>query len=62
MRIRVLCLLAFSLGVCGWLLPSAGTPTASAESKVHWHKDLEAARAEARKTGKPLFVVFRCVP
>jgi hypothetical protein len=27
-----------------------------------WLVDLDKARAEARKTGKPLMVVLRCVP
>jgi len=27
-----------------------------------WHLTLEGGRAEARKTGKPLMVVFRCDP
>lgn len=27
-----------------------------------WHTDLARARADARKAGKPLFVVFRCEP
>jgi hypothetical protein len=27
-----------------------------------WHSDYAAARAEARRTGKPLFVAFRCEP
>ena len=27
-----------------------------------WHTDYAAARAEARRSGKPLFVVFRCEP
>jgi hypothetical protein len=27
-----------------------------------WHTDYAAARAEARRTGKPLFVAFRCEP
>jgi hypothetical protein len=27
-----------------------------------WYSDYAAARAEARRTGKPLFVVFRCEP
>jgi hypothetical protein len=27
---------------------------------VTWEEDLAGARARARKTGKPLFVVFRC--
>jgi hypothetical protein len=43
------CLLA-----CLPLLVSAGQPA------PHWHQDLEAARKEARKRDRPLFVVFRC--
>jgi len=27
-----------------------------------WHTDYAAARAEAKRTGKPLFVAFRCEP
>ncbi len=27
-----------------------------------WHTDYAAARAEARKTGKPIMLVFRCDP
>lgn len=27
---------------------------------IAWRTDLVAARAEARETGKPLFLVFRC--
>jgi len=26
------------------------------------YNDLEQARAEARRTGKPLMAVFRCIP
>ena len=29
------------------------------ETAVRWRTDWEAARAEARQAGKPLFVVFR---
>ncbi len=33
------------------------------ELRGRWYYgDLEAARAEARKTGKPLFVLLRCPP
>ena len=33
-----------------------------AQSQVQgWHTDLNSAREAARRTGKPLFVVFRCV-
>lgn len=27
-----------------------------------WHTDYASAKAEAKRTGKPLFVVFRCEP
>ena len=27
-----------------------------------WHTDYAAAKAEAKRTGKPLFVTFRCEP
>ena len=27
-----------------------------------WHTDYATAKAEAKRTGKPLFVVFRCEP
>jgi hypothetical protein len=27
-----------------------------------WHTDYTTAKAEAKRTGKPLFVAFRCEP
>jgi hypothetical protein len=30
--------------------------------KYGWLADYGAARAEAKKTGKPIFLVFRCEP
>ena len=27
-----------------------------------WYSDYAAAKAEAKRTGKPLFVAFRCEP
>jgi hypothetical protein len=27
-----------------------------------WHTDYASAKAEAKRTGKPLFVAFRCEP
>lgn len=35
-------------------------PPARAQQTVNWQSDFEAARAVARRTGKPLFVAFRC--
>jgi hypothetical protein len=31
-------------------------------AKFGWHTDYAAARAEARRTGKPIMLVFRCEP
>ena len=31
-------------------------------AKYGWHTDYAAAKAEARRTGKPIFLVFRCEP
>lgn len=56
-----------------WMIAFAGlllaAPCASAQkskgqnaAKHGWHNSWESARAEARRTGKPLFVVFRCEP
>lgn len=38
-------------------------PAADADPvKFGWHSDYATARAEARKTGKPILLVFRCEP
>jgi hypothetical protein len=31
-------------------------------AKHGWHTDYAAARAEAKRTGKPIMLVFRCDP
>lgn len=52
----------------GVLLASAGVgiaqnSTASkAAAQKGWLMNLDAARAQAQKTGKPMMVVFRCDP
>jgi hypothetical protein len=49
---------------CGWLAASilglccVGQVSTAAEPP--WRSDWEEARKEARVSGKPLFVVFRC--
>lgn len=44
------------------LLFVAVAAPASAQEKISgWHTDLDSACKLARETGKPLFVVFRCV-
>jgi opacity protein-like surface antigen len=31
-------------------------------NKFGWYSDYKAALAEAKRTGKPIFLVFRCEP
>jgi len=44
------------------LLLALGGGAPAEEPAIHWRTDLEAARREAAKAGKPLLIVFRCVP
>jgi isocitrate lyase len=49
------------------LLTLSGATLAQTEAtrlapKKGWLNDLNAARAQAQKSGKPLMVVFRCDP
>ena len=36
--------------------------TSTAPGSIDWRTDLDAARAEALRDGKPLLAVFRCEP
>jgi hypothetical protein len=42
------------------LLAAAG-PAAAQEKVLRWHDNLDRGAAAARVSGKPIFVVFRCV-
>lgn len=44
------------------LVGAAQPPVAAIARAKGWRTDYAAARAEARKAGKPLLVVFRCEP
>ena len=47
------------------LLVVAGTSGAAPKiepAKFGWHSDFAAAKAEAKRTGKPIMLVFRCEP
>jgi hypothetical protein len=37
-------------------------PRKTDPAKFGWHTDYAAAKAEAKRTGKPIFLVFRCEP
>ena len=44
----------------GMVIIAAGCGAAGADDgTIDWRTDLNKARAEARKTGKPMFVLFR---
>jgi hypothetical protein len=54
---RVLALFALFL--------AAGTSSAAPKpdaAKYGWYTDYDAAKAEAKRTGKPMMLVFRCEP
>ena len=38
-----------------------GAPATAQEKILRWHDDLGRGAEAARASGKPLFVVFRCV-
>jgi predicted NBD/HSP70 family sugar kinase len=58
MRIR---LLAIVLGMGGLVLGTGlAQRTRIDAAQYGWQTDYQAARALAKKTGKPLFVTFRC--
>jgi opacity protein-like surface antigen len=41
---------------------AAAPAPAQPQKAFGWQKDYEAGKAEARRTGKPIFLVFRCEP
>jgi hypothetical protein len=56
-----------SLAALALVLVPAADAGAQPRKKVDpaqfgWHTDYAAARAEAKRTGKPIFLVFRCEP
>jgi hypothetical protein len=44
------------------LLPAAASAQNVNPKQYGWHTDYAAAKAEARKTAKPMMLVFRCNP
>ncbi|MBY0522012.1 MAG: hypothetical protein K2R98_01350 [Gemmataceae bacterium] len=53
--------LQISLGVlCTVGLFALSAPNEKLPTPVKWEEDFDEARELARKSGKPLFVVFRC--
>jgi hypothetical protein len=51
---------ALGLGAAVLLFQGSVAPVvAQAKAAPGWHKDLPTAKAEAKRTGKPMFLVFR---
>jgi len=53
---RVLPVLALAV------LPACAAPPKLDPARYGWHADYAAATAEAKRTGKPIFLVLRCEP
>lgn len=55
-----------ALGLLGVVLAAwPGVETSRGEDEIQeidWRSDLAEARADAQRTGRPMLVVFRCVP
>ena len=45
----------------GVVVPTVAAREVDAK-KFGWHSDYATAKAEAKRTGKPMLVVFRCEP
>jgi hypothetical protein len=45
---------------CAQSISAQEMPAKPVEGKIAWHYRYDAGKQEARKTGKPLFVVIRC--
>ena len=50
------------LGLGLGLLGAAPALGQRGEVMVKWHNDYDAALRESKRTGKPIFLEFRCVP
>ena len=45
------------------LLPASAAAAPKLDpARYGWHADFAAATAEAKRTGRPIFLVFRCEP
>ena len=53
------------LPIAAMMLLFVGTASAQPRGPAGafgWHTDYAAGKAEAKRTGKPIFLVFRCEP
>ena len=48
-----------ALALAGLALLFSGVPAESQDSGIKWHTDKARAFNEARRTGKPLWILFR---
>ena len=54
-----------ALTLCTLLLGTGtvnGAPPKPEPAKFGWFTDYASAKAESKRTGKPIFLVFRCEP
>lgn len=60
-------LLSWAAGLALFLAVAPATAqeqssAAADDDTLYWHTDLEKAKAEAKSTGMPMFLEFRCAP
>ena len=51
-----------AMAVCILAGVTSARPPRPDPAKFGWYTDYAAGKAEARRTGKPIFLVFRCEP
>jgi hypothetical protein len=66
-RMRSLAVAVAAMGFAGWLTgPASAQPKGGRfgpnAAAYGWLSSLEEGKSQARRTGKPLMVVIRCVP
>lgn len=59
--LKVTLLMRLSFMIVLLIAPTAFAQRSNPKSNG-WHSDYATAKAEAKRTGKPLFVAFRCEP
>lgn len=57
--LRVLAILLLAAGVTLAWLPTRSAAEDEASATIAWHDDLDAARTNALREGRPLLVVFQ---
>lgn len=61
-KLNLLSSVFFAACLLGSTAAAQGQQPDVEDNTLFWHTKLDDAKAEARETGKPLFLEFRCAP